>query len=80
MLHAVKANVGALHTGETGLEIAPGNEVEDLSLIADVGNAWNHIPQANEWTPLDPKCALPMPPAACLTLANCSMGPSSNGT
>jgi hypothetical protein len=39
------------------LEIAPGNEVEDLSLIADVGNAWNHIPQAREWTPLDPKCA-----------------------
>ena len=44
-----------------GLEIAPGNEVEDLSLIEDVGNAWNHIPQAREWTALDPKCALVRP-------------------
>ncbi|EFN58207.1 hypothetical protein CHLNCDRAFT_20260, partial [Chlorella variabilis] len=30
-----------------GLEIAPGNE--------DVGNIWNHVPVAREWTPLDPK-------------------------
>lgn len=26
--------------GDVGLEIAPGNEVEDLSLIEDVGNIW----------------------------------------
>jgi hypothetical protein len=26
--------------GDIGLEIAPGNEVEDLSLIEDVGNIW----------------------------------------
>lgn len=42
-------------TGDIGLEIAPGNEVEDLSLIEDVGNIWNHVPVAREWTPLDPK-------------------------
>jgi hypothetical protein len=41
--------------GDIGLEIAPGNEVEDLSLIEDVGNIWNHVPVAREWTPLDPK-------------------------
>ena len=44
-----------LRTGDIGLEIAPGNEVEDLSLIEDVGNIWNHVPIAREWTPLDPK-------------------------
>ena len=42
-------------TGDIGLEIAPGNEVEDLSLIEDVGNIWNQVPVAREWTPLDPK-------------------------
>ena len=30
-------------------------QVEDLSLIEDVGNIWNHVPVAREWTPLDPK-------------------------
>ncbi|CAL5229196.1 g12477 [Coccomyxa viridis] len=44
--------------GDLGLEIAPGNEVEDLSLIEDVGNIWNHVPVAREWTPLDPKQGL----------------------
>ena len=29
--------------GDVGLEIAPGNEVEDLALIEDVGNIWNHV-------------------------------------
>ena len=29
--------------GDIGLEIAPGNEVEDLSIIEDVGNIWNHV-------------------------------------
>jgi hypothetical protein len=41
--------------GDVGLEIAPGNEVEDLKLIEDVGNIWNHVPVAREWTPLDPR-------------------------
>lgn len=41
--------------GDVGLEIAPGSEVENQSLIEDVGNAWNHVPVAREWTPLDPK-------------------------
>ena len=31
--------------------------MEDLSLIEDVGNIWNHVPRAREWTPLDPKSA-----------------------
>lgn len=44
--------------GDIGLEIAPGNEIEDLSLIEDVGNIWNHVPVAREWTPLDPKPGL----------------------
>jgi hypothetical protein len=43
------------HAGDVGLEIAPGNEVEDLKLIEDVGNIWNHVPVAREWTPLDPR-------------------------
>lgn len=42
-------------TGDVGLEIAPGNDVEDLSLIEDVGNIWNHVPVARTWTRLDPK-------------------------
>lgn len=50
--------------GDIGLEIAPGNEIEDLSLIEDVGNIWNHVPVAREWTPLDPKCA---PDTCCAT-------------
>lgn len=57
--------------GDVGLEIAPGNDVEDLSLIEDVGNAWNSIPQAREWTALDPKYAACMSrsgPAACKIL------------
>lgn len=41
--------------GDAGLEIAPGNEVEDLKLIEDIGNIWNHVPVAREWTPLDPR-------------------------
>ena len=41
--------------GDIGLEIAPGNEVEDLKLIEDVGNIWNAVPVAREWTPLDPR-------------------------
>lgn len=41
--------------GDSGLEIAPGNEVEDLALIEDIGNIWNHVPVAREWTPLDPR-------------------------
>jgi hypothetical protein len=32
--------------------------VEDLKLIEDVGNIWNAVPVAREWTPLDPRCAL----------------------
>ena len=43
----------AAAAGQSGLEIAPGNEVEDLSLIEDVGNIWNGVPIAREWTPLD---------------------------
>ncbi|KAK9908386.1 hypothetical protein WJX75_007121 [Coccomyxa subellipsoidea] len=44
--------------GDAGLEIAPGNEVEDQSLVEDVGNAWNHVPVARKWTPMDPKPGL----------------------
>lgn len=33
----------------------PMLQVEDLKLIEDVGNIWNHVPVAREWTPLDPK-------------------------
>ena len=40
---------------DVGLEIAPGNEVEDLDLIEDIGNIWTSVPVAREWTPLDPK-------------------------
>lgn len=41
--------------GDVGLEIAPGNEVEDLDLIEDIGNIWTSVPVAREWTPLDPR-------------------------
>ena len=41
--------------GDVGLEIAPGNEVEDLSLVEEVGNPWTGVPVAREWTPLDPR-------------------------
>lgn len=36
-----------------GLEIAPGNEVEENPELHKVGNAWNTIPVAKEWTPVD---------------------------
>ncbi|PSC76470.1 presenilin isoform B [Micractinium conductrix] len=42
--------------GDVGLEIAPGAESENIdTIIEDVGNIWNHVPVAKEWTPLDPK-------------------------
>jgi isopenicillin N synthase-like dioxygenase len=39
-----------------GLEIAPGNETDNADeIINDVGNIWNSVPLARQWTPLPPK-------------------------
>ena len=40
--------------GDIGLEIAPGKEVEDDPNLKEIGNIWNAVPKAREWTPLDP--------------------------
>lgn len=40
--------------GDIGLEIAPGKEVDDNPDLREIGNIWNTVPTAREWTPLDP--------------------------
>ncbi|KAK9834460.1 hypothetical protein WJX74_002175 [Apatococcus lobatus] len=41
-------------TGDCGLEIAPGKDVEENPDLHKVGNIWNAVPVAKHWTPLDP--------------------------
>lgn len=45
---------GALLAGDTGLEIAPGKDVDADPELSKLGNAWNAVPNAKRWTPLDP--------------------------
>ena len=40
--------------GDTGLEIAPGKDVDDNPALKEIGNIWNTVPTARHWTPLDP--------------------------
>lgn len=40
--------------GDTGLEIAPGKDVDENPDLHIVGNIWNAVPTAKHWTPLDP--------------------------
>lgn len=35
--------------GHTGLEIAPGKDIDNKDLIEDIGNIWNGVPVAREW-------------------------------
>ncbi len=41
-------------TGDTGLEIAPGKDVDEHPDLKEIGNAWNAVPTAKHWTPIDP--------------------------
>ena len=41
-------------TGDVGLEIAPGKDVDDNPDLHIIGNIWNAVPTAKTWTPLDP--------------------------
>ena len=40
--------------GDTGLEIAPGKDVDENPDLKEIGNIWNAVPTAKHWTPLDP--------------------------
>ena len=40
--------------GDSGLEIAPGKDVDANPELNELGNAWNAVPTAKRWTPLDP--------------------------
>ncbi|KAK9803831.1 hypothetical protein WJX73_004943 [Symbiochloris irregularis] len=40
--------------GDTGLEIAPGKDVDVNPELDKLGNAWNAVPTAKHWTPVDP--------------------------
>lgn len=40
--------------GDTGLEIAPGKDVDENPDLHIIGNIWNAVPTAKTWTPLDP--------------------------
>ena len=41
-------------TGDCGLEIAPGKDVDANPALQELGNAWNAVPTAKVWTPIDP--------------------------
>ena len=40
--------------GDTGLEIAPGKDVDENPDLREIGNIWNAVPTAKHWTPIDP--------------------------
>lgn len=40
--------------GDTGLEIAPGKDVDENPDLKEIGNIWNAVPTAKHWTPIDP--------------------------
>ena len=41
--------------GDKGLEIAPGKDVEENEELDVVGNAYNAVPVAKKWIPVDPR-------------------------
>ena len=56
--------------GHTGLEIAPGKDIDNKDLIEDIGNIWNGVPVAREWFALvreQPLCSFI---AVIITTAN----------
>lgn len=46
--------VHPLVAGDTGLEIAPGKDVDENPDLKEIGNIWNTVPTAKHWTPIDP--------------------------
>ena len=46
--------VHPLVAGDTGLEIAPGKDVDENPDLKEIGNIWNAVPTAQHWTPIDP--------------------------
>lgn len=41
--------------GDKGLEIAPGKDVDENEELNVVGNAYNAVPVAKQWIPVDPR-------------------------
>ena len=49
------ATIEGACTGDKGLEIAPGKDVEENEELNVVGNAYNAVPKAKKWIPVDPR-------------------------
>ena len=56
-------------TGDKGLEIAPGKDVEENEELNVVGNAYNAVPVAKKWIPVDPRPGCITVSLYCLPLA-----------
>ncbi|KAL3163038.1 hypothetical protein ABBQ32_009463 [Trebouxia sp. C0010 RCD-2024] len=50
----VMQGVHMFGAGDTGLEIAPGKDVDENPDLKEIGNIWNAVPTAKHWTPIDP--------------------------